>query len=153
MIREKLIRSAHLGRKDHAGFIEESREYFSSETRMLEDRSFFAKLADVANGMFTQEAFDKRLAQYRGAQETPITAQDIPAVVELTAKKFNFNEEESNSILGHLIKGANLTKWGLAEAITRAAQDLPSYDRSTELESIGGQVIELAPSEWKVLAV
>jgi hypothetical protein len=36
-------------------------------------------------------------------------------------------------VLKHLILGGSLTTWGLANAVTRAAQDAESYDRATEL--------------------
>jgi hypothetical protein len=52
----------------------------------------------------------------------------------------------------HLIEGGDLSKYGLHSAITRAAQDVESYDRASDLERVGGQVIELGRGEWKVLA-
>lgn len=45
-----------------------------------------------------------------------------------------------------------LSRFGLYNAITRLSQDVESYDRATELERIGAQVIELAKPDWKVLA-
>jgi len=41
----------------------------------------------------------------------------------------------------------------LHSAVTRAAQDLESYDRATELEYIGGKIIELPQTDWERLAV
>jgi hypothetical protein len=38
--------------------------------------------------------------------------------------------------------GGDLTSWGLGNAVTRMAQDVPSYDRSTELESIGFEIMQ-----------
>ena len=46
-------------------------------------------------------------------------------------------------MLKHLIKGGDLSAWALANAVTRAAADLESYDRATEFEALGGKVIEL----------
>ena len=56
-------------------------------------------------------------------------------------------------MLKHLIQGGDLSAWGLGNAVTRAAQDVASYDRATEMESIGGKVIELSPAEWRTMAV
>jgi hypothetical protein len=42
--------------------------------------------------------------------------------------------------------------WGLANAVTRAAEDVLDYDRATELEAAGGRVIEFGPADWKALA-
>ncbi len=52
----------------------------------------------------------------------------------------------------HLIRGGDLSAWGLANAITRTAEDAADYDRATELEVAGGRVIELGPADWKALA-
>ena len=44
----------------------------------------------------------------------------------------------------------DLSKWGMANSITRYSQDADvSYDRATELEAIGGKVLDLKPSQWK----
>jgi len=40
----------------------------------------------------------------------------------------------------------------VANAITRTAQDVESYDRSDELEGFGGRVIDLPRSQWQQLA-
>src|SRR5262245_27225407 len=77
---------------------------------------------------------------------------DPVAVVEVAAGRFDLNEAERTSVLTHLIRGGDLSQWGLANAVTRAAQDSESFDRATELEAAGGRVIELAPSDWKALA-
>jgi hypothetical protein len=50
-------------------------------------------------------------------------------------------------------EGAGLTKWGLANSFTRAAQlDDLDYDTATELERAGGQIIEMGKSEWHRIA-
>ena len=41
----------------------------------------------------------------------------------------------------------------LYNAVTRQSQDVEDYDRATELERIGAQVIELPKSEWRELAM
>ena len=52
-------------------------------------------------------------------------------------------------MLRHLIEGGDLTRYGLFNAITRAAADLDSYDRATEFERFGGQVVELPKRDWE----
>lgn len=72
-----------------------------------------------------------------------------PKVVELAAKEFNIRQNESEGILGHLIAGGDLSLYGLANAVTRHAQDVQSYDRSTELEATGYKIITMQPSLLK----
>jgi hypothetical protein len=49
-------------------------------------------------------------------------------------------------VLRALVEGGDLSMWGLANAVTSLAADAPTYDRSTELESIGGQMLALPPA-------
>lgn len=152
MIREQAIRKAHLGRGARGqDAIEDAREYFRTETRIADDKAFFLKVQDATAAMFNPERFEVRLQQYREASEKAITADPVK-VIEVTAKRFGLNEGERSSILTHLIRGGELSNWGLANAITRAAQDVESYDRATELEAMGGDIIELPAGGWRELA-
>jgi hypothetical protein len=153
MIRESAIRKAHLGRGARGmDAIEDAREYFRDETRAADDRAFFLKVQDAAASMFDEIRFTKRIEQYAEAQTIAIT-REPEAVVELTAKRYGLNDTERTGILRHLLTGGDMSKWGLANAITRAAQDVESYDRATELEALGGQVVELPRSAWEGIAV
>ena len=75
----------------------------------------------------------------------------VPHVQELTTKEYGNSEAESKGILGHLIAGGDLSLYGLANAVTRQAQDVESYDRSTELEATGYKIITMAPALWRSL--
>lgn len=37
----------------------------------------------------------------------------------------------------------------MSNAVTRASQDVASYDRATALEGIGWQVATMKPTQWK----
>ena len=56
------------------------------------------------------------------------------------------------SYINHLIKGGDLSGYGLVNAVTRYSQDVEDYDRATEFEALGGKLIELSGREWKGLA-
>jgi hypothetical protein len=74
---------------------------------------------------------------------------DPVKVVEATARRFALTEGERSGVLQHLIRGGDLSAWGLANAVTRTAEDAIDYDRATELEAAGGRVIELLPAGWR----
>jgi hypothetical protein len=59
----------------------------------------------------------------------------------VTAKRHHLSTAEGAGILEYLRSGGDLSLWGLGSAITRYAQDVASYDRSTDLERVGGQVL------------
>lgn len=151
MIREAAIRKAHLGRGARGqDAIEDAREFFRTETRQADDRAFFLKVQDASAAMFDALRFNKRIEQYRDVSERIITVDPV-AVVEVTAKRFALPDAERSSILQHLIRGNDLSQWGLANAVTRAAQDVESYDRATEMEALGGDIVELSGADWKKL--
>jgi hypothetical protein len=153
MIREAAIKRRHVGRRAAKDLdLDDAVELFRDDTRKADDRAFFLKVRDVTKSMFDPERFNARLDEYRAAGTRMIEAK-VPDVVEVTAKKFGLSDAESDSVLQHLIRGGDLSAWGISNGITRAAQDVDDYDRSVELETIGGKVIELSDSEWKALAV
>lgn len=78
-----------------------------------------------------------------------MNTHDIPGIVRLTSKDFKITENESAGVLQHLIEGKDLTLYGLSNAITRYSQDVESYDRATELESIGYNVLTMPATQWK----
>ena len=73
----------------------------------------------------------------------------VQDVVQLTAQSYGINAEEQEGILKYLIEGGDLSLYGLSNAVTRASQDVVSYDRATTLEGIGWQVATMEPQQWK----
>ena len=80
----------------------------------------------------------------------PITGR-VQDVIELTGKTFGINQDEQDSVLKYLIEGGDLTKYGLSNAVTRASQDIESYDRATEFENLGWTIATLPQEQWKAL--
>ena len=80
------------------------------------------------------------------SQHHKVTAVDV---VQLTAQSYGINAEEQEGILKYLIEGGDLSLYGLSNAVTRASQDVVSYDRATTLEGIGWQVATMEPQQWK----
>jgi hypothetical protein len=55
-------------------------------------------------------------------------------------------------VLRDLIEGGELSGYGLVNAVTHYSQQVEDYDRATELEALGGRLIELPVGEWISLA-
>lgn len=127
-------------RKYHAGRVEEmSQIEYSNETVTAEDNAFWLKVRDLVKFSLSESTFEKVLNTMRESTERVLESPD--KAIELAAKKYAFSENENSDVLKHLIQGGDLTSWGLGNAVTRMAQDVSSYDRSTELESIGYQIM------------
>ena len=139
--------------KRHVGRINESVDgdfgIFRDETIEADDRAFLMKIEDTVRAAVDEARFNALVQKLRDAKEAPILPAEAPKVVELAAKEFNIRQNESEGILGHLIAGGDLSLYGLANAVTRHAQDVQSYDRSTELEATGYKIITMQPSLLK----
>lgn len=143
------MRKYHVGRSGDAGDLAE--EFFKDSTRQADDRAFWLKVRDVVEGAFKRDIFERIVQRMKLASEIEIQGNPVE-VVEVMAKKYTLNEGEKTGVLRHLIKGGDLTQWGLVNAITRHSQDVEQYDRATELERLGGAVLELPKTDWQEIA-
>ena len=124
----------------------------SDQSRQLSDAALWSMIRDVVRGAFDVARFDALVTKISDTQAQPIEG-DVVQVVELTGQRFGFNEGERKSVLDHLIRGGDLSRFGLYNAVTRTAEDVPDYDRATEFERFGGQIVELPANEWRQLAM
>lgn len=147
---ERSMRKYHVGGK-HELVDEQMFALLSDETRRKTDTALWAQVRDVVKAAFDRARFDALVDKVEGSQADKIEG-DVVKVVTLASKRFGLNETEGKSILNHLIEGAELSRFGLYNAVTRAAQDAESYDRASDMERLGAQVIELPRAEWRELA-
>ena len=148
MIAARVMRRHHVGRRQDPFFeMEEAAEYYSDRTKEMDDRVFWNKVRDVVDALFDMGRFETLCQKFADSASVKISGTE--AVEEIT-KRFQLVEHEKNSVLNHLIEGGELNVFGLANAVTRASTDSPSYDRAIELERIGGDIIELPKSTWEL---
>jgi len=143
------MRKYHVGGK--AADSSEVYAMYTDATKRLTDAALWAQTRDVVKSAFDLARFEELVGRVQETAQQPIDG-DVVKVIDLTGEKFGFSKDEKSSILRHLISGGDLSRYGLFNAVTRAAEDLPDYERASEFERIGGRVIELPQSEWKVLA-
>ena len=135
-------------RKFHVGRVnEESWELFSDATIEADDTAFMMKLADIARTAVNLASFMQIVDKLREAK-TAHMAAPAPRVVELTAKRYGFNQGEQDNILEQLIRGVDSSIYGLSNAVTRTSQDVNNYERATELEKIGWQIATMPRRDW-----
>lgn len=148
------VRKHHVGRQSGGYDVGDAYELYTQETLNLDDAAFFGKVTDTVRAIFQDEGKFRgivdRMIQSAGEALEP--KADVQAAVTVMAQKLKLNEGEKGSVLKHLIEGGDLTRWGFLNAVTRASADVESYDRATELEKAGGQVLAMPPAEWKLIA-
>ena len=146
---DNAVRKYHVGRTNTAG---DDFSIYRDETIQADDKAFLMKLEDSVRAAVSQAHFSRIVDKMREATEAKLKPATVPKVVELAAKEYGFTEVEGKGILGHLIAGGDLSLYGLANAVTRHAQDVPSYDRATDLEATGYKIITMAPALWRQMA-
>lgn len=139
-------RRTHVGRA--AKGMEDSFGIYSDEALEAEDRAFLLKLRDITMAAIEETRFEMVASRLRESAEAKITGR-VQDVIRLTGKTYDINQPEQDSILNYLISGGDLSLYGLSNAITRASQDVDSYDRATALEGIGWQVATMPGTQWK----
>jgi hypothetical protein len=150
-----MIAADHSLRKYHVGRLAETLEgaveFYSSKTIAADNTAFFMKVKDIVAGALNTDTFQSIVRRLRETTEAEIK-RDPVQVIEDVSEKYGLQSPESASVLSWLIRGGDLTQYGLIQALTRTAQDIPQYDRSVELEKIGGEVMEIQGAEWEKIA-
>ena len=145
IVNDAQTRRNHVGRVNSA---DASFLLYSDETLAAEDHAFVLKIQDTVKAAVDEARFSQVIGLMRSAKNAVMNTQDVPGIVRLTSKEFHITEDESTGILQHLIEGKDLTLYGLSNAITRHSQDVDSYDRATELESIGYNILTMPAGQW-----
>ena len=146
---QRSLRKYHIGGRHE--ITENMVAMLSDQTKRLSDAAVWSQVRDVVRGAFDQARFDASLDEIRGMEAQRIEG-DVIKVVDLAAKTFSISDGEKGSVLKHLIQGGDLSRYGLFNALTRTAEDLPDYDRATDFERMGGKLIELPRDQWKRIA-
>lgn len=144
------FRAFHIGKR-----AEESEGVYAmltDETKAADDRAILLKARDVAASIFNQAYFDGLLTKMRESTGQQAETKRPDKAVEVLARQVGLNGTEQISVLTHLLKGGDFSRWGFANAVTAMAQEVPSYDRSVHLEQVGSHVMMLPAKEWKAVA-
>ncbi len=149
MISPSALRKYHVGGRHGDG--DDVAELLTDATKQQTDAAFWMQVRDVVKGSLSQVGFEKIVAKVQAAANEPITGH-LDKVVEVAAQKLTLTDGESAGVLRHLATGGDLSRWGMVNALTRYSQDVDDYDRATEFERMGGNVIELPRNDWQVIA-
>lgn len=149
---DRAMRKYHVGRISNGTEGDGAAQFFSDATRAADDRAFFMKVKDVVEGSMSEAGFQEALETIKTGQQRAI--QNGPqAVVDKTAKAVNLSGIEADSVLKHLAEGGDMSQWGLTNAVTAMSQEVKDYDRATELERVGGSIMQYDDVQWDRLAI
>ena len=116
-------------------------ELYSDETLKADDKAYFMKVQDIVSAAVDETKFMLAVDKMRQAKN--IKTGDNPVeTVEVLGDKYLLNKNERASVLRHFIMDEDFSQFGLVNAVTRTSQDVEDYNRATELERIGGTILE-----------
>ena len=139
----------HVGRKIEGDL---SVQVLSTKTVHLEEKALLSKITDVVRHFADPKSFEQTVDRMKLAVDTPAAHRPVEAV-KLLADDHNLLESETNSVMEHLLRDGDYSQWGMLNAVTRTAEDVGSYDRSIELERLGGDILEYNAKQWNRIAV
>lgn len=131
----------HVGRQVNASD-DSAYELYSEATLAQDDKAFFMKVQDVVRSAVDEAKFMLTVNRMRESTQIPL-AHDPVKSVELLADKFQLTENERGDILRQLFMGGDNSRYGLVNAVTAASKIAKSYERATDLERIGGEILAL----------
>lgn len=149
IVNDSRMRKTHVGRG--SGSFDNVSEFLRDETREADDKAFWMKVRDVISASLSSIGFDRFVERFAEAQKEKIEGDPFK-VVELTRKQYSLSDTESKGVLTNLLASGDMSRFGLVNAVTLHAQAVPSYDRSTELEKLGGLILELPKKDWSVIS-
>ena len=116
-------------------------ELYSDATLAADDKAYFMKVQDIVSAAVDEAKFNLIVDKMRTAMS--IKTGDNPVqTVEVLGDRYVLNKLERASILRHFIMGNDYSHFGLVNAVTRSSQDVADYNRATELERIGGTLLD-----------
>lgn len=145
IIEDWATRKFHVGK--HNQELEAAYEVFQDETLKQSDLAFMLKLGDVVRASFDDEQFQRLKGMTIDAATRKIQLPINELVAEVTAR-YHLSDRYQDSFLKKLIEGGDVTQWGMANAITAAANDVEDYEEATRLEKLGGELMVMPAERW-----
>lgn len=142
-----LLSGRHVGRQ-----VDDNEDLYADDTRAADDDALMLKVRDMIRAAVDPSRFQKRIEKMQGLAGAKIEGK-IERAVELLAPLVGASDGEKDGIFKALIEGADLSAWGLLNAVTAQAHVAKDMDRCVELEEAGGRLLNLDPSEWKKVLV
>ena len=148
MVKGAGVKRNHLGKTIAGqGVIEYQQDTIAAaaQATLLECRDAVTAFADP-------KYFETFVETLRDATDSIVAERPVKAV-EVLGKVIGLNDGEQESILERFIRGSDYSKYGMLNAVTNLANDTDSYDRASELELLGGKVLDLNPTQWSEIAL
>ena len=139
-------------KRTHSGPTYRTSEHFllrPEQFLMADDNAFLERIRSSVREALDEEAFERTVAEMREAIDSHINEADVPYVVNIAANEFGITETEEQGVLQNLMDSEDMTRFGLASAVTRQSMASESYERATDLEQISYRMLTMPTSQWE----
>ena len=140
LIGEQVIRKIHLGERRDIGDI------WSDKTLKMKDEVLWSEVKDVIKATFDPTIFNEWVDKLK--RGTEVEVESPTTAVDSVAAKYSISEEKKRDLLDYFTTQEAPTQWGLANAVTRMAQQEEKAENQVELEKVGNDVAILEPEEF-----
>ena len=125
-------------------------QVFGDEFRAAEIASIRAAIAE-ATLRALDDSYHAKIADIIETGEKRKITGHVPTVIEEVGKRVGLTEQERIDTLAHWNSSED-NAFGLQAAITEVAQESSSFNRRSELEKAGGEVLEFSDSLWNAVS-
>lgn len=147
-----MIAKENAHRRYHTGKnidMDDNYELFSDNTKILDDIAYFAKVQEIVRMAVDETKFNQQVIAMQKAIGVAVNPMAITPVVEELGKTHMLSKGEQEMVVQNFLLGdnydgghiAHFNQFGLANAITKTANQVESYERAVDLERIGGAVL------------
>ena len=143
------LRRFHLGEKVNGD--SDTWEYMSDETKAVTDAAVWMQVRDLVSQSIHGDLYQNIVDDLTRARSNEIEG-DVVEVVEEILNPHRLTDQEVVKVRDNLIRENDLTQYGIHAAVTRMSQEVKGYERASELETIGAEIIELPNNQWESIA-
>lgn len=135
-------------RKTHVGNASQTFNENWEITTITDNRAFTSKLKDMILCAIDEERFGRIVDKLAESAKTHITGC-VNDVIKAVGKEYELRVYEQEKIFNYLLRGRDLSLYGLSNAVTRYSQDVEDHLRATELEEIGWYIATMETQKWE----
>ena len=133
-------------------------EYFGAVPENFErtawEQGIWSQLQTNIREVISAEAFQGFLERLSATTklQTTLEPEEVVERLGLLGPEYKLGPELQAQVVGHIhADGYDGSLWSIVNGVTRAAQDVMTYEVSTGLEELGGRLSALNPREWERL--
>jgi hypothetical protein len=132
-----VTRAIHLGTRQSEGIVRYSADTMDKELALIT-----ARARDAVATFLSADYLKAKIGELERKAGIPVTHPE--QAVQRVAKAAKFSDEMTDAILGHFIRGGQLTAGGVMQAVTSVAQTLDDADAAHDLEAQATRILDLA---------